>query len=322
MDESDPPAPSTESDDRPDFAGDPPAPLALLADAVDPLRATLQQATGALGLPEPAMLVGDVLAIPGDERFARSARRYAEQFGDGALLSDPERLSALAGEFPAEEPVGRAVRVVVRVSGQLEGELLAAASEAPDDAEAYLSLAVAARRLRELALDLGETFEAGGGAEGDLAHLLSATLALTARLLDLAPGEAPTVEADDEADLEGPEDPETKADLGGPEDPETKADLGGPEDPEDSENHAVPPREDWLDALARDVVRAGYHREAAMGAPPSTVPAAKSDEELRRIVRLRGAGAVVDLLNADAETAAALVGETPGAVRTLLARRA
>jgi hypothetical protein len=310
MDESDPPAPSTESDDRPDFAGDPPAPLALLADAVDPLRATLQQATGALGLPEPAMLVGDVLAIPGDERFARSARRYAEQFGDGALLSDPERLSALAGEFPAEEPVGRAVRVVVRVSGQLEGELLAAASEAPDDAEAYLSLAVAARRLRELALDLGETFEAGGGAEGDLAHLLSATLALTARLLDLAPGEAPTVEADDEADLEGPEDPETKADL------------GGPEDPEDSENHAVPPREDWLDALARDVVRAGYHREAAMGAPPSTVPAAKSDEELRRIVRLRGAGAVVDLLDADAETAAALVGETPGAVRTLLARRA
>jgi hypothetical protein len=310
MDESDPPAPSTESDDRPDFAGDPPAPLALLADAVDPLRATLQQATRALGLPEPAMLVGDVLAIPGDERFARSARRYAEQFGDGALLSDPERLSALAGEFPAEEPVGRAVRVVVRVSGQLEGELLAAASEAPDDAEAYLSLAVAARRLRELALDLGETFEAGGGAEGDLAHLLSATLALTARLLDLAPGEAPTVEADDEADLEGPEDPETKADL------------GGPEDPEDSENHAVPPREDWLDALARDVVRAGYHREAAMGAPPSTVPAAKSDEELRRIVRLRGAGAVVDLLDADAETAAALVGETPGAVRTLLARRA
>lgn len=310
MDESDPPAPSTESDDRPDFAGDPPAPLALLADAVDPLRATLQQATRALGLPEPAMLVGDVLAIPGDERFARSARRYAEQFGDGALLSDPERLSALAGEFPAEAPVGRAVRVVVRVSGQLEGELLAAASEAPDDAEAYLSLAVAARRLRELALDLGETFEAGGGAEGDLAHLLSATLALTARLLDLAPGEAPTVEADDEAD---PEDPE---------EPETQADLEGPEDPEDPENHAVPPREDWLDALARDVVRAGYHREAAMGAPPSTVPAAKSDEELRRIVRLRGAGAVVDLLDADAETAAALVGETPGAVRTLLARRA
>jgi len=320
MDESDPPSPSPGTDDSPDFGGDPPTPRSLLADAVDPLRATLKQATGALGLPEPAMLVGDVLATPADERFARCARRYAEQFGDGALLSDPERLSTMAAEFPTEEPVGRAVRVIVRVTGQLEGELLAAAVEAPEDAEPYLALAVAARRLRELALDLGEVFEAGGGADGDLAHLLSATLALTARLLDLAPGEAPTVETDDEGD-EGADEGDTAREETAARPSDIADDDGGPPDADSTSDDDAPPREAWLDTLARDVVRAGYHREAAMGAPPSTVPAAKSDEELRRIVRLRGAGAVTDVLDADFAAAAELAGESAEAVEALLARR-
>ncbi|WP_135820796.1 hypothetical protein [Halostella litorea] len=299
MDDSETPVPAAA--DGPDFAGDPPAPLSVLADAVEPLRATLQQVTGAFGLPEPAMLVEDVLATPPDERFARCARRYAEQFGDGALLSDPERLAALADDLPIADPVGRAVRVVVRITGQLEGELLAAASEVPADAEPYLVLAVAARRLRELALDVGETFDAGGGAEGDLAHLLSATLALTARLLELAPGDVPT--ADGAA--EGEADDESQPDGRSQHDTET-ADL----DPED-----------WLDTVARDVVRAGYHRESAMGATPSTVPAAKSDAEVRRIVRLRGAAAAADVLDLDPAGAAALVDEPAAAVETLLDRR-
>jgi len=302
MDDSDTPAPAAEdADGGPGFADDPPAPLALLADAVDPLRATLQQATGAFGLPEPAMFVGDVLATPPDERFARSARRYAERFGDGALLSDPERLTALTADLPVADPVGRAVRVVVRIAGQLEGELLAAAPETPADAEPYLALAVAARQLRDLALDVGETFDAGGGADGDLAHLLSATLALTARLLELAPGDAPTADGTGEQlDDEG-------------------------EQPGDQAEHAAEEveltPEDWLDTVARDVVRAGYHRESAMGATPSTVPAAKSDAEIRRIVRLRGAAAAVDVLDLDPAGAAALVDESPATVEALLDRR-
>jgi len=274
MDDADPPDDAA-AGEPPDFDGDPPEPLALLSDAVDPLRATVRQGTQVFGLPEPSVLAADVLATPAEERFARCARRYAEQFGDGAALSDPERLSRMVAALPAEQPIGRTVRVVARVTGQLEGELLAAAPDAPADAEAYLALAVAARRLRELVLDLGETFEAGEGAPGDLAHLLSATLALTARLFDLAPGEAPRVDpVEDEATVES-----GSADA-------TDAQGGGRDDGPDRE--ALEP-EDWLDTLARDVVRAGYHREAALGEPPSTVPAAKSDAELRRIVRLRGA---------------------------------
>jgi hypothetical protein len=316
MDDADPPEDAA-AGEPPDFDGDPPTPLELLADASDPLRATLRQGTQVFGLPEPAVLAGDVLATPADERFARCARRYAEQFGDGAALSDPERLSRMVAQLPAEQPIARTVRVVARVTGQLEGELLAAAPDAPEDAEAYLALAVAARRLRELVLDLGETFEAGEGAEGDLAHLLSATLALTARLFDLAPGEAPRVEpADDEAPAAGED-----ADASDEPEGNDASDRDGVDRADDASREALEP-EDWLDTLARDVVRAGYHREAATGDPPATVPAARSDAELRRIVRLRGAAAAVDALEVDAETAAALVGEAPAALSALLERRA
>jgi len=281
MDDSDPLADpvgdvdgGAEAESSPEYDGAPPSALELLADAEKPLRASLQGATQALGLPEPVVVVDDLLGTPADERFARSAHRYAERFGDPSLLSDPATLSTALEALPVSDPVGRGVRVVVRLTGQLEGELLAAATDAPEDPEPYLTVAVASRRLREVAFDVGTVYEAGEGADGDLQHLLSAGLGLTARLLAIA------------RDVEG-------------------TDSDGAE---------------WLPTLARDVVRSGYNREAAMGVPPSTVPAAKSDAELRRIVRLRGAVAAAESLDMEAEEAAALVDESPQVVAAALDR--
>lgn len=334
MDDPDPPEPRDPSeppafeDDLPSDLDEPlPAPTEILGDAEHPFRATLQGATRALGLPEPAVLVDDLLATPADERFARSARRYAERFGDASVVDDPAALSGAVEGLPVSDPVEQGVRTVVRVTGQLEGELVATGVEAaervgpesghtpPAGPEAYLALAVAARRLRAVALDVGEVYEAEAATDGDLQHLLSAGLALTARLLDLAPtsaavedGSAPdddASEGEDGEDSEGAEDTD---------------DAAGDGETDDEETPPVDPDE-WLPVVARDVVRAGYHRETARGTPPSTVPAAKTDAELRRIVRLRGALAAVDAFDVSTESAAALVDESPAAVEALLAGR-
>lgn len=324
MDDADPPDPPDPSeppafeDDLPSELDEPlPAPTELLGDAEHPFRATLQGATRALGLPEPAVLVEDLLATPADERFARSARRYADRFGDSSLVEDPAALADAVESLPVSDPVEQGVRTVVRVTGQLEGELVATGVEAghrtgpasghtpPADPEAYLSLAVATRRLRDVALDVGAVYDGGGAVEGDLQQLVSAGLGLTARLLSLAPvseateAEAPIDETDGTEDADEDED--------GAEDDDT---TGPPEDPAE-----------WLPVVARDVVRAGYHRETAMGTPPSTVPAAKSDDELRRIVRLRGALAAIDAFDVGPTEAAGLIDESPEAVQALLNRR-
>lgn len=309
MDDSDPPEAPDAEPSPPAFEDDPPAPTALLGEATTPLRATLQGATRALSLPEPAVLVDDLLATPGDERFARSARRYADRFGDGGTLDDPAALATALDTLPVADPVERGVNVVVRMTGQLEGELLTAAVAADDagapttTVEGHLALAVAVRRLREIALDVGTVYEAGGASEGDLGQLLSAALGLTARLLDLAP-DPPAEGAGEEAGESSEAEPEAAAEA-----------SSAP--PVEYEDPAV-----WLPTLARDVVRAGYNREAAMGSPPSTVPAAKSDEELRRIVRLRGVAAVIDAEAAEPSRAAALVDASPAAVDALLEKRA
>ncbi len=332
MDEPDPPEPRDPSeppafeDDLPSELDEPlPAPTEILGDAEHPFRATLQGATRALGLPEPAVLVDDLLATPADERFARSARRYAERFGDASLVEDPAALSAAVEGLPVSDPVEQGVRTVVRVTGQMEGELVATGVEAAERAgpesghtppagpEAYLALAVAARRLRAVALDVGEVYESDGATDGDLQHLLSAGLALTARLLDLAPTSAAVEDGsapDDAAASEGEDS----------EDSEDAEDAAGEAEADDEGIPPVDPGE-WLPVLARDVVRAGYHRETARGTPPSTVPAAKTDAELRRIVRLRGALAAVDAFDVSTESAAALVDESPAAVEALLAGR-
>jgi len=312
MDDPDPPDPSespTFDDDLPSDLDEPlPAPTELLSDAEHPFRATLQGATRALGLPEPAVIVEDLLATPADERFARSARRYADRFGDPSLVEDPMALAEATEALPVSDPVEQGVRTVVRVTGQLEGELVATGVEAghrrgpesghtpPADPEAYLALAVAARRLRDVALDVGEVYDAGGALDGDLQHLLSTGLALTARLLALAPPS----EATESEESEGSTD--SDAEDGDENDPSR-----APESPDE-----------WLPVLARDVVRAGYHRETANGTPPSTVPAAKTDDELRRIVRLRGALAAIDAFDVGPTEAADLIDEPPEAVQALL----
>ncbi len=330
MDDPDPPDPSEPpafDDDLPADLDEPlPAPTELLSDAEHPFRATLQGATRALGLPEPAVIVEDLLATPADERFARSARRYADRFGDPSLVEDSGALSEAVESLPVSDPVEQGVRTVVRVTGQLEGELVATGVEAghrrgpesghtpPADPEAYLALAVAARRLRDVALDVGEVYDARGAVEGDLQHLLSAGLGLTARLLALAPaseataGDEPTTEPEDSADSD--DDAAESGDSGDDAENDTDDDAASSRVPESPD--------EWLPVLARDVVRAGYHRETANGTPPSTVPAAKTDEELRRIVRLRGALAAIDAFDVGPTEAADLIDEPPRAVQALL----
>jgi hypothetical protein len=161
----------------------------VLAAGVSPLLSLGSQASGALGLPEPTVLADDVLSHPPDERFRTSARRYADRF-DVPLL-DPDTLSDTDGGLPVEDPLGTAAETVVRNAGRWQGQLLAQLVYEPDDPDPYLALVVLLERLERAAVGAKTTHET----DADTEHLLSASLAVLARLVSLAETDA-TVDDD------------------------------------------------------------------------------------------------------------------------------
>lgn len=187
-------SPPTETD--PTDATEPPAgdrgvtsPEAVLAAGLSPLLSLAQQASGAVGLPEPAVLADDVSSLPPEERFRSSASRYADRF-DVPLL-DPAGLAAAGEDLPVDDPLGTAVETVVRNAGRWQGQLLAQLVEGPDDPDPYLALAVLLARLERTAIAAKEGHETG---EYDLDHLFSTGLAVLAGLVTLVEDESAVVD--------------------------------------------------------------------------------------------------------------------------------